>query len=328
MNRFILAGFLVLCACGADPADLPSLGTLERDRIELVAEADEPIIAILVREGDVVVEGQALLQLDDALLNAQTARLEALRNELGARVAESQRGPRAERVREARARLAGAESAVRNARSEYARARALETRAYESAAKRDLLRSRLDEAIARRDEARATLEALERGATSEELDQVRAALAAAEAAVAEIAIRRERLRVRAPRPGHVDALPFELGERPPKGAVVVTLLSDERPYARVYVPEPVRARIASGTRARIRVAGLDGELEGSVRWISHEAAFTPYFALTHHDRGRLSYLAEVEIAAAAEADPPTGVPVEVHFDLDPASSSAPAGGGP
>jgi HlyD family secretion protein len=32
-----------------------------------------------------------------------------------------------------------------------------------------------------------------------------------------------------------------------------------------------------------------------VRWVSSEAAFTPYFALTERDRGRLSYVAKVDI---------------------------------
>jgi HlyD family secretion protein len=153
---------------------------------------------------------------------------------------------------------------------------------------------------------------------------VRGALAAAEAQVAELAIRRSRLIVRAPRPGRVDALPFELGERPPAGAVVVILLAADPPYARVYVPAALRARIASGSRAHVRIAGLEAELEGTVRMLAHEAAFTPYFALTQYDRGRLSYLAEVDIDGPDGGDLPTGVPVEVRFDLDAAADAAQA----
>jgi HlyD family secretion protein len=53
-----------------------------------------------------------------------------------------------------------------------------------------------------------------------------------------------------------------------------------------------------------------------VRELAHEAAFTPYYALTQHDRGRLSYLAEVEISGPGADDLPTGVPVEVRFELE------------
>jgi HlyD family secretion protein len=320
--RARVALLCLLAACSRDPAAIPAVGTLERDRIELTAESDEPIVAVSVREGAMVAAGDVLLELDPRRLTAQVASARARRDELRARLAELERGPRAERIREARAALAGAESAVNNAQREFERSRELEKREFESAARGDLLRSQRDQAVARRDQARATLEALERGTTSEELDQARGALAAAEAAVTDVEVRLERLTVRAPRPGRVDSLPFELGERPPAGAVVAVMLAADPPYARVYVPEAVRARIASGTRARVRVAGRDGELDGVVRELAHEAAFTPYYALTQHDRGRLSYLAEVEVAGPGSEELPTGVPVEVRFELDTRAASA------
>ena len=41
----------LLIACGGDPSDPPAVGTLERDRLELVAESDDPVAEILVRVG-------------------------------------------------------------------------------------------------------------------------------------------------------------------------------------------------------------------------------------------------------------------------------------
>jgi HlyD family secretion protein len=61
------------------------------------------------------------------------------------------------------------------------------------------------------------------------------------------------------------------------------------------------------------VDGIDGTLRGQVRYIAAQAAFTPYYALTQEDRGRLSYLAEVTIIDEKGADLPAGVPVEVRF---------------
>jgi len=49
-----------------------------------------------------------------------------------------------------------------------------------------------------------------------------------------------------------------------------------------------------------------------VRWIANEAAFTPYYALTEHDRSRLSYLAEIDVVEE-QGRLPDGVPVEVDF---------------
>lgn len=130
--------------------------------------------------------------------------------------------------------------------------------------------------------------------------------------------RLERLRLTAPRPGRVDALPYEVGERPPRGAAVALLLADGAPYARVHLPTELRARARIGDAATVRVEGFSETFSGRFRSISNEAAFTPYYALTEEDRGRLAYLAEVELTDPA-ADPPTGLPVAVHL----AGGSAP-----
>jgi HlyD family secretion protein len=148
----------------------------------------------------------------------------------------------------------------------------------------------------------------------EELDQARAGLAEAQAALDEAKISLERLRVRAPVAGCIDALPYELGERPAPGAVVAVMLAAGAPYARVFVPEPIRARVRPGTAARIWVDGKEESFAGRVRTVSGEASFTPYFALTERDRSRLVYVAEVDLDGPEAAELPTGVPVEVVFE--------------
>ncbi|MGH8287055.1 MAG: hypothetical protein ACRETT_15000, partial [Steroidobacteraceae bacterium] len=105
----------------------------------------------------------------------------------------------------------------------------------------------------------------------------------------------------------------KLGERPPAGAAVVVMLADGAPYARVHVPEPLRVGVTAGLAARVHVDGFEEPFAGQVRYISAEAAFTPYFALTQRDRSRLSYLAEVTLTEARAARLPTGIPVEVSF---------------
>ena len=46
-----------------------------------------------------------------------------------------------------------------------------------------------------------------------------------------------------------------------------------------------------------------------------DAAFTPYYALTERDRGRLSYEAKVDLTGDRERLP-DGIPVEVEFLVD------------
>jgi HlyD family secretion protein len=91
------------------------------------------------------------------------------------------------------------------------------------------------------------------------------------------------------------------------------MLSDAAPYARVYIPEPVRARIVPGLEATVHLDGLERSYSGEVRFVASDALFTPYFALTQRDRSRLSYLAEIVLTDPDAGDLPTGLPVEVDF---------------
>jgi len=133
------------------------------------------------------------------------------------------------------------------------------------------------------------------------------------AQLAEVAASRARLDVTAPRDGIVDALPYKLGDRPPRGAPLVVLLADGAPYARVFIPEPLRAGVQPGTAAVVRMDGSGREWQGRVRYVSTDAAFTPYYALNERDRSRLSFLAEVDLVEADATSLPSGMPVEVEL---------------
>ena len=62
----------------------------------------------------------------------------------------------------------------------------------------------------------------------------------------------------------------------------------------------------------MHVDGLDQTFDGTVRWISADPAFTPYYALNARDRARLMYLAQVELPDSA-ASLPNGVPAQVEL---------------
>lgn len=307
----ILAGIL-LAGCAPD-TDRVLLGTLERDRIELVAESNEPIIEIMVREGDRVTKGQALARLDPSATDARLAQARAAVAQAEGLLAERVTGPRREEILAARARLAGAQARLEAADKEYQRIAELVDRKLLPQNDLDRQRAARDGALAERDAAREDLLALERGTRSEVLDQAQAALAAATAQLAELEISRGRLDLTAPRDGIVDALPYKLGDRPPRGAPVVVMLADGAPYARVFVPEPVRAGVQPGTEATVRIDGTGRDWKGRVRYVSTDAAFTPYYALNERDRSRLSFLAEVELVEPEAATLPAGMPVEVEI---------------
>ncbi len=276
-----LATGLAAAACSED-AEPRFVGTLERDRIELIAEASEPIVERAVPEGAFVKAGDVVLRLDAERLTALVAQAQHRRDA-------------------AAARIPGAQSALQTAERELARIVKLRATGVASP-------EALDRAHAQRDGARA------------ERDAARAELSQAEAMLVEARVHAGRLVVRAPRDAQVDALPYELGERPAAGAVVAILLADGAPYARVYVPEQVRAQVVPGARAAVHIDGVEGEFAGHVRTVTHEAAFTPYYALTERDRGRLSFVAKIDLEGEAAHKLPTGLPLEV--ELVPVASLA------
>ena len=300
-------------SCERDLSPLPAVGTLERDRIELVAESSEPIVEIAVTEGDTVNAGQLLLRLDSALYDAQLAQARATRAGAEQRFAELVRGPRRELILEARARVDGARENLATQQREHDRVQALLERQLVSPSQLDQAYARRELATAQFKEAEAVLTALLEGTTSEELGQARAAVDESNAALRGIEISTARLEVRAPRSGIVEILPYEVGERPAKSATVAVMLADSAPYARIYVPEAIRSQVMPGLAAVVRIDGIARDYAGTVRFVAAEAAFTPYFALTQRDRGRLSYLAEVTLTDAEAGSLPTGVPVEVDL---------------
>jgi len=318
-----LVAALFLAGCGRpELAERPMLGTLERDRYELVAEVREPIVARPVREGQTVERGTLVVGLDPeravAAREAAASRVERAT----ARLAELRRGGRSEARDEARAQIEVERAALAQAELDETRARNLVAQGVSAQARLDAAETASETARARLEAARARLETLVQGATREELEQAESDLEAAKADLEAAELEVARREIRAPVKGRIDALPYELGEQPPPGAAVAVLLGGPA-WARIYVPEPFLARLGVGAAVEVRYdgdgdgdgdgddsGGAPGPLAGCLRFVASEATFTPHYALSEHDRHRLAYLAEIEILDGAETLP-TGLPVRV-----------------
>ncbi|NND44392.1 MAG: HlyD family efflux transporter periplasmic adaptor subunit [Xanthomonadales bacterium] len=303
----LLLGVLVLAGCQQQQQDL-MVGTLERERIELQTESNEPIAEVHVADGAHVAAGDAIVSQDPRRHQARLALAEAQAEQAAARLAELRRGPRQEAIRESQARLNASQALTRDARADLDRVRQIFERGLTTESDLDNARTQFEAASAREAADREALAALLSGTTVEELQQAEAALKAAQAGVQEARLALERVILTAPVAGRVDRVLYEPGERPAPGTTVAVLLDESRSYARVYVPEHLKAQVGPGAPLTIRIDGVDRDLAGTVRWVSSDASFTPYFALTEHDRSRLSYLAEVDIEGAEAV--PTGLPLE------------------
>jgi HlyD family secretion protein len=315
--------FLIPCllaACGPRPPEHQAVGTLEWDRVELIAEVSEPIVELLAREGEQVEAGRALVRLATPRRQAQADQAKAARDQAAARLQELEKGPRAETIEQARARYAGADQVLRVRVREYERQLAIQQRNLGSPEAVDVARAARDSAQAERDSAQAALRELQAGTRKEQLEQARHALAEAEATLQRYEVDLARLTIRAPVAGRVDSLPLKPGNQPQVGKVLAVMLSG-RPYARVYIPEPIRVRVKPGAAARIHVDGIATPFVGRIRTVEADPVFTPFYALTERDRKHLSYVAKVDFPDGIR-DLPAGLPVQV--DLPDAAPAQPA----
>lgn len=289
-----------------------ALGTLERDRVALTATVAQVIVALPVIEGSPVTTGTLLVQLSDSQQRAEVERAKAQVARTKAHLQQLRNGPRSQDIAAARAQVAGREADLREAQITAERNQELIARKAVSQAEVDRTKALRDAASARLDEAKENLDELLAGTRPEQIAQAEAELNADEATLAYQQALLADLRIVATRDGVLDSLPWNLGERVTVGSPVAIILAGKAPYARVYVPEPYRVRINKGDTLKVHVDGLEQTFDGTVRWISSEPAFTPYYALNASDRARLMYLAEVELPDSA-APLPNGVPSQVEM---------------
>jgi HlyD family secretion protein len=311
-----VAAAALLAGCAQHDEDtLP--GTVERDRVELAAQADEFIVALPFAEGAQVKAGDVIVVQDRTISGAELEGARAQLAEAEARLEELKNGPRATSIRAAMARRDRARVLRDEAIRERDRLQGLVRQSLVSESEASKQAAAADSAEQSLNEAESDLRELREGTRAEQLAQARQAVDNARANLRVLETSSARLEVRAPIAGTVDALPFHVGEKPVRGATVAVLLANQAPYARIHVPAPLRAQVKTGTAASLRVDGIEREFTGQVRFIASEAEFTPYYSLTAADRSRLSFLAEVVFDEAEARSLPSGIPVDVTLALAP-----------
>ncbi len=311
MRYFICLVFVLLTACESRPQNI-ALGTLERDRIAHTATSNEVVVALPVAQGSEVKKGQLLVQLDDTLQKAQVNKAEAEVARADANFEKLRNGARVEEVAAAQAKVAQAKASLVESEANYRRSLDLIKQKVISESTLDQTLASRDAGLAGLQNAQEQLRILTNGTREEDLRAAEASLDATKAVLDSEKKKLADLSIHSTRDGILDNLPWNLGERVATGSPVAIVLAGKAPYARIYVPEPYRVRVKVGDQLVVHVDGLDKTLTGRLRWISTEAAFTPYYALNQEERSRLMYLAEVQLADS-EAQLPNGIPAQVEL---------------
>ncbi len=284
-RRLLLVSAALLLAAGAAYAvwrhyaasDLPAgfavgNGRVEAERVDIATKFPGRLREVLADEGDWVERGAVLARLDSADVEAQLREAKAA-------------------VEQARQRLSQAAAAVAQRESQLRLAEIELQRAQLLLRKNNVAKQVVDERTAQRDLQAAGL------------DNDRAAVGDATAAIEAAIARAERLQVdleeytlTAPRSGRIQYRLAQPGEMLAAGGRVLTLLDLTDVYMEIFLPTVEVGRLPIGAEARIVLdAAPQYVFPARVSFVAADAQFTPRQVETARERENLMFRVKVQV---------------------------------
>ncbi|MCW5746383.1 MAG: HlyD family efflux transporter periplasmic adaptor subunit [Alphaproteobacteria bacterium] len=282
-------------ACGS--AGVPVVtGYVEGDYV-FVAPVDSGRIArVAVRRGQRVAAGDILAELMTDDVVAARAEAASKLKEAEAKLENLLIGKRPEEIAVTEATLAAARADLAEAEANYRRQTELVERRVVSDAIADQALSRRNQARARVTQIEAEIVVARMGARPQEVEAARRTVEAARATLAQVEWRLGERTLKAPADGVVDDVVRHAGETAGPTAPVISFLPDGARKLRLYVPEPLVARLHIGTRLPFRCDSCSGQLEARVTYIASTPEFTPPVIYSVENRQKLVVLVEATLA--------------------------------
>ncbi len=275
-------------------------GRIEATEINLAAKVPGRVQEVLVREGDFVKAGQPLVTLKVDTLDAQ--RNEALARQqqaiTGVSTARAQVAQLQSNVAAARANVTKAESDLDAARRRLARSQALAREGAVAAQQLDDDRAAVRGAQAAVDALRAQAVAAEAAveAARAQVTGAESAVKAADATVARIDADIADSTLVAPRAARVQYRIAQPGEVLGAGAPALNLIDLGDVYMSFFIPETVAGRVALGSEVRIVLdAAPHYPIPAQVSFVASQAQFTPKTVETASERQKLMFRVRAQI---------------------------------
>ena len=304
-----------------------SNGRIEAVEIDLATKTAGRLMAVTVREGEDVEQGQVVARMETAGLEARLDEAQAglERARIGVEGVTNRVSQRESELAAARARVAQREAELEAARKRVERTRTLVERGTSTPAQLDEDEAAFEGARAAVSAARAEVASVQAALASARSDVVaaRAAVRAAEATVKRIRTDIDDATLRAPRPARVQYRVAEPGEVLAAGGTVLNLLDLTDVYMTFFLPTAEAGRIALGAEARIVLdAAPQYVIPATIRFVADEAQFTPKTVETDEERARLMFRVRAGVDPALLRDHlrqvKTGLPGMAYVRLDEA----------
>ncbi|MBC8107424.1 MAG: efflux RND transporter periplasmic adaptor subunit [Anaerolineae bacterium] len=261
-------------------------GFIEADEIRVASRVGGRVAKTLAREGERVKRGDPLIELEPYDLLHRQAEAKAKRDELAAKLAKLKAGPRRQEIAAAQARVDAAAASTQLARITYERVKSSSESRATSATELDQADAELKNATAQENARRQDLDELKEGTRPEEIAEAEAAVAAADAALAQIGEQIKELRIVSPVDGIVEALDIQPGDMVAANAPVLSLLDTSNIWVRAYIPEN-RMDVKPDDKVTITVDSFPGKtFIGHISFIARQAEFTPNNVQTPEERSK------------------------------------------
>ncbi|MER3525015.1 MAG: hypothetical protein C4326_13440 [Ignavibacteria bacterium] len=277
----LCAALVARCSNDANNA-IEASGTIEGTDITIAAEVLGKVRHVRVHEGMRVNAGDTLVIIDDTDYRLQARQAEANAAAVEAQYRLALEGSRKEDIVQA-------EAAYRNAETDYQRMKQL-------LVAQSITQKQYDDAYARYVAAEQTYRKLAGGLRKAEIDAARARW---EQAVAQAEQLRKRVRdciVLAPMTGTVTLRAVEPGELVTVGSALLKLTNLDRVQLIIYLNEQHVGFVRLEQRAEVRIDGMpDRVFNGTIRFISPNAEFTPKNVQTKEERTKLVFGVKIEL---------------------------------
>ena len=317
----LLVSALLLAGCSRSdhPAGTIVLsGNIEVTDAQLGFKLPGRVAERLVSEGDKVNAGQLIAKLDDAEQKEEVALRQAEVGVAQAALAELEAGSRPQEIAAAEATLRSAEAERERAHLDFNRQQQL--REHDAIADRQIEASRaqLTVAEAHAAEAAAHLKLVQEGPRAETIQQARARVAQARAALELAQTRLDETNLTSPLTGVVLSHNVEPGEFVAAGTPIVTVADIAHTWVRAYIDQTDLGRIRLGEKVAVHTDTFPHKAyDGTIGFIASEAEFTPKTVQTQKERVKLVFRIKVEVANPNDELKP-GMPADVTI---PAASS-------
>ena len=338
-QKILLWGVLVAAVCGAfwlynvivnrkpyDPNKfVMGNGRIEATEVTISAKLGGRIEKIYIEEGDLVTNGQKLVEIQTDELRADLMKARAALAQAEASVKESEimiSVKEAEKeaakglVAEKKSQLRGAENKERRFKSATVGALPI-TEIEDAETIVQSHKAQLMSAEASAQKAEAEVES-----AKSRLEVAKANVAAQKAAIARIEVDIRDSTIVAKHDGRIQYRIAQLGEMVGAGAGILNLVDLTDVYMTLFIPEKMVGRIAQGAECRIVLdAAKEWPICANISYVSSIAQFTPKTVETEAEREKLMFRVRARIPAerlkAYIEYARTGLPGVAYVRLDP-----------